>query len=78
MSSGNPVNCIICGNEFDLDELNNSKLFKINSTTFKVCEKCFNMSDPEEDYLQVKKIVNSYLDSIEIKKQAEKDISNKS
>jgi hypothetical protein len=54
-------NCIICAQEFDASELQSVALSKINITNFKVCQACFNICDPAEDYSQVREIVNSYL-----------------
>jgi hypothetical protein len=54
-------NCIVCAQEFDPDELQNVALSAINVTPFKVCEACLNESNPEDDYAEVRKIVNSYL-----------------
>lgn len=54
-------NCIVCANEFEPGKLENIALSKINVTNFKICEACFDQSDPAEDYRQVKDIVNSYL-----------------
>lgn len=54
-------NCIICAQEFDVEELQSVALSKINVTNFKVCQGCFDNSDPAEDYRQVKEVVNSYL-----------------
>jgi hypothetical protein len=54
-------NCIVCAQEFDPDELQNVALSEINVTNFKVCQSCFEGSDPSEDYLAVRAIVNSYL-----------------
>lgn len=54
-------NCIVCAQEFDPDELQNVVLSKINVTSFKVCQACFNSADPAEDYRVVRQIVNSYL-----------------
>lgn len=56
-------NCIVCAREFEPDELQNIVLSKINSTDFKICEGCLNISDPENDYEQVRGIVDSYLNS---------------
>ena len=53
-------NCIICAGEFNLAELHNVVLSQINVTNFKVCEACFNICDPAEDYRQVRDIVSSY------------------
>lgn len=54
-------NCIVCAEEFDTSELHSEALSKINSTKFKVCENCLALSNPEEDYREVREIVNSYL-----------------
>lgn len=54
-------NCIICAQEFDSNELHNVVLSKINVTNFKICEACFNICDPDEDYRQAREIVDSYL-----------------
>ena len=55
-------NCIVCAKEFNPSELTCLALSKINVTRFKICEDCFNICDPEDDYKQVKNIVNSYLE----------------
>lgn len=60
-------NCIVCANEFDPDELESIALSEINVTNFKVCQSCFEQSDPAEDYRQVKDIVNSYLKFASVK-----------
>ena len=54
-------NCIICSKEFDATELHSLALYKINTTNFKVCQACLDISDPEGDYKQVREIVDSYL-----------------
>ena len=54
-------NCIVCAQEFDPDELHNIVLSKINVTSFKICQACFNNADPTEDYRTVRQIVDSYL-----------------
>ena len=54
-------NCIICADEFDPSELHNVKLSEINVTRFKICEHCLNLSNPDNDYQEVKNIVNNYL-----------------
>src|ERR1700722_3058353 len=53
-------NCIVCAKEFDPNELHNIALSKINVTNFKICEACFIVSDPAEDYREVCKIIDSY------------------
>ena len=54
-------NCIVCAEEFNLDELQSVALSKINATNFKVCQACLDQSDPADDYRQVRDIVESYL-----------------
>ena len=54
-------NCIVCADEFDSSELHSEALSRINATRFKVCAKCLEMSNPEEDYKEVRDIVKSYL-----------------
>lgn len=53
-------NCIICAEEFLLEELHNVKLSEINVTNFKICESCLELSDPDNDYQEVKTIVSGY------------------
>lgn len=60
-------NCIVCAREFNPDELKCVALSEINVTRFKICQKCFDMSDPDEDYKQVKSIVSSYLEFVNAK-----------
>lgn len=72
-------NCIICAGEFNEDELSSVALSKINTTNFKICQKCFDISDPENDYQQAKKIINSYLEFTYAKrflKEAKEILSN--
>ena len=54
-------NCIVCAKEFDVDELQSVVLSKINISKFKICQACLDISDPANDYLQARDIVNSYL-----------------
>jgi len=54
-------NCIICAKEFNSEDLQNVALAKVNITNFKVCQACFESSDPTEDYRQVRDVVYSYL-----------------
>lgn len=60
-------NCIVCAKEFNISELKSVALSEINVTRFKICQECFNLSDPTEDYKQAKNIVNSYLEFIRAK-----------
>lgn len=53
-------NCTICAEEFSLDELKSIALSAINVTKFKICINCLNKSDPQDDYRQVRDIVDSY------------------
>lgn len=55
------TNCMVCAQEFNPDELQSVALSKINTTRFKICQTCLDMSDPAEDYRQVREIVSSYL-----------------
>jgi hypothetical protein len=66
-------NCIICAEEFDPNELHNVALSKINVTKFKICEACLELSDPSDDYLTARKIVNDYLN---FTKSKDHEISN--
>jgi len=54
-------NCIICASEFNPEDTSSVALAKINITNFKVCEACLEVSDPAEDYRQVRDIVWDYL-----------------
>ena len=54
-------NCIVCAKEIDSDTSLSVALSKINVTNFKICQACLDSSNPEEEYRQVREIVNSYL-----------------
>ena len=54
-------NCIVCAGEFDSSELQSVALSKINVTRFKICQSCLDMCDPENDYLQARAIIDTYL-----------------
>lgn len=54
-------NCIVCAEEFNPDELENIVLSTINTTNFKICQACLEISDPADDYRQAREIVNDYL-----------------
>lgn len=69
-------NCIICAEEFNPDDLHNIKLSEINFTKYKICEACLNMSNPDDDYQQVRSIVNTYLNLASLKNEAKKDLSD--
>jgi hypothetical protein len=55
-------NCFVCAKECDYDELHSdASLQDINVTNFKICHDCLNLSNPDNDYQEVREIVNSYL-----------------
>ena len=54
-------NCIVCAQEFNLEELQSVALSKINATRFKICQACLDQCDPADDYRQARDIVTSYL-----------------
>jgi len=54
-------NCIICAKEFCPSEMTDVALCQINNTQFKICQSCLKYSSPEEDYVQVKNIINNYV-----------------
>lgn len=60
-------NCIICAKEFNPSDQNTPALAKINITRFKICNECFDSSDPEDDYQQARDVVDSYLNLITAK-----------
>lgn len=49
-------NCIVCANEFNVDELESIAV----SSFFKICKSCLDKSDPADDYRQARQIVESY------------------
>jgi len=53
-------NCIVCAQEFNSDDLHSVALSKINITNFKVCQACFDSSNPAEDYREVRSVVEWY------------------
>lgn len=60
-------NCIVCAEEFDSEELQSVAMSKINTSKFKICQACLDMSDPAEDYAEARKIIESYLQISEAK-----------
>lgn len=60
MNQTESFNCIVCADEFNPNELTSIVLSKINSTKFKICDRCLSLSDPSEDYKQARDIINSY------------------
>lgn len=61
MTQVTSCNCIVCAQEFDLEELQSVALSKINVTRFKICQACLDACDPTEDYRQAREIISSYL-----------------
>lgn len=61
MTQVRACNCIVCAQEFNIDELQSVALSKINITRFKICQGCLDQSDPSDDYRQVREIITSYL-----------------
>jgi hypothetical protein len=53
-------NCIVCAEEFSTDELKSVALSAVNVTKFKICTTCLNQTNPQDDYREVRNIVNSY------------------
>jgi hypothetical protein len=72
-------NCIVCAQEFDSDDLQSIALSEINTTNFKVCQACFDSSDPAEDYREVRSVVEWYSKATEAKSlyNEVKDILNR-
>jgi hypothetical protein len=54
-------NCIVCANEFNVEELESIAL----SSYFKICQACLNKSDPTDDYRQAREIVEAYFSNPE-------------
>lgn len=50
-------NCVVCSEEFLLNEFNSL----ISTKSYKVCQACLNVSDPANDYEQVRIIIRGYL-----------------
>lgn len=51
-------NCVICGNEYNIIEL---RTILASAGDFKICSHCLAISNPDNDYEQVKSIVYGYL-----------------
>mgnify|MGYP001560275586 CR=1 FL=1 len=51
-------NCIICAQEIIQES---KKIAGVNHTIFKICEKCCERSNPEQDYKEAKDLINSYV-----------------
>ncbi len=54
-------NCMVCSEEFHVNDLKSVVLSNKTISKFKICQACLKISDPKNDYLEVKKIVDSYL-----------------
>lgn len=59
MSKLNSDNCTVCGEEYSTEELR----LLVSASNFKICQTCLDMSDPANDYAQVKRIISSYMKS---------------
>lgn len=59
MESSN-YNCMICAQECDINQLHYVKMSSIILNKFKICASCLNLSDPKNDYQEVKDIVDAY------------------
>lgn len=51
-------NCMVCGEEFSLEELSS---LVASASNLRICHTCLDMSDPANDYAQVKRIISGYL-----------------
>jgi hypothetical protein len=54
----NSDNCMVCGIEFEEEQLN---ALVASATNLKICQGCLDISDPINDYAQVKSIISGYL-----------------
>lgn len=55
-------NCIVCAEEFSLNELKSVALSTFHVTKFKICNNCLNNSDPADDYREVRNVINSFFE----------------
>lgn len=55
------ANCFVCGNEYTEDELHAVAISSINVTRYKICNSCVGISNPDNDYEEVRHIVDTYL-----------------
>lgn len=60
MSQQINYNCMVCAKEFGNEELHNIVLSNINSSKFKICQSCLDLSDPADDYQQARNIIKTY------------------
>lgn len=51
-------NCMVCGEEFSAEELS---AIVSTASYLKICQGCLDLSDPADDYADVKRIIASYL-----------------
>jgi hypothetical protein len=51
-------NCMVCGKEFSAEELSS---LVASASYLKICHPCLDLSDPANDYAQVKNIISGYL-----------------
>ena len=58
MSKLNSDNCMVCGEEFSIEELSS---LVASASYLKICHSCLGQSDPTNDYAQVKSIISGYL-----------------
>lgn len=54
-------NCFVCGNEYVEEELHAVAISSINVTRYKICNSCVGLSNPDNDYEEVRHIVDTYL-----------------
>jgi hypothetical protein len=55
-------NCIVCAQEFAINELKSLASSIVNNPHFKICESCLDLSDPKNDFEEAKKIVEAFSD----------------
>ena len=58
MSKLSSDNCMVCSKEFFIEELSS---LVASASNLKICHSCLDMSDPANDYAQVKNIISNYL-----------------
>lgn len=56
-------NCVICGEEFESNELQAVALSAFNTTKYKICKYCSDISDPKDDFAEVKNIIKAFVES---------------
>ncbi len=56
-------NCFVCAKECNYDEdLHSSASLQVNPIRFKICENCLSLSNPDDDYGEVRQILEIYSD----------------